>query len=315
MKRRLLLLLLILAAAGQQVPVALAWEVILPDSATVRGPNVRLGEIAPGPLPAAVKDLVLQNGRRPGTVEAISRRMVLRRLVSSGLAAGVSFRGAETCRIFVSGQEVPATDLAGQIRQVLEDLVPPVRSGAPASWFEVQIPEIFVNLADEPLVSVSGAPLLVPGRNQVRIRIEAGGRIQEVPVGVILHAFAEIAQVKKSIGRDVPLAAEMFTWEWKDLAGQAGDPALNREAVLGFSSARSLAPGDCLRQTDLKSTPLVGVGDPVELRIKRGSISATVRATARQAGCLGQTIPVRNELTGRLVNARVTGPGLVEWRN
>ena len=40
----------------------------------------------------------------------------------------------------------------------------------------------------------------------------------------------------------------------------------------------------------------------------------TVRALARQAGCLGQIIPVRNEMNGRLVNARVLGSGSVEWR-
>ncbi len=55
-------------------------------------------------------------------------------------------------------------------------------------------------------------------------------------------------------------------------------------------------------------------GDAVEMTVIRGTVTVTVRATARQPGCLGQTIPVRNELNGRLVNARVAGPGLVEWR-
>ena len=46
----------------------------------------------------------------------------------------------------------------------------------------------------------------------------------------------------------------------------------------------------------------------------RGSVAVTLRCVARQPGTLGQTIPVRNELNGQLVNARVAGPGLVEWR-
>ena len=310
MFRQLAFLLFMMAMAGP----ACAWNLVLPDSVSVRGPDVRLGEIAIGPLPTAVKDLLVQNGRRPGTVESISRRMILRRLVSSSLAAGVRLQGAETCRVFTSGQEIPATDLVVGIRSVLQDLVPRQRAGAPVSWFELQVPDIPINLSGDPLITAKEGRPLEAGRNQVWIRIETGGRTQEVPVGVVLHSFAETAIVKRAIGRGVVLDEDLFTWEWKDLAFESGEQALNREAVLGFSSSRSLSAGETLRPSDLKPTPLVRVGDPVELMIFRGRVSATVRAFARQAGCLGQTIPVRNELTGRLVNARVAGPGLVEWR-
>ena len=83
---------------------------------------------------------------------------------------------------------------------------------------------------------------------------------------------------------------------------------------MGASPTRNLKAGDYLRQSDLKETPIILAGDSVELRVNRGQVVVSVRALARQNGCLGQTIPVRNELTGRLVNARVAGPGLVEWR-
>ena len=76
-----------------------------------------------------------------------------------------------------------------------------------------------------------------------------------------------------------------------------------------------MTAGDQLRAGDLKPIPAIRAGDMVDLEIQRGGLTVTVRGLARQAGCLGQTIPVRNELNGRLVNARVKGPGLVEWRN
>jgi flagellar basal body P-ring formation protein FlgA len=293
---------------------SLAWDLALPDSVVVQGPVVRLGDVATGAIPTAVKGLQIQNQRRPGTVESISRRTILRQLVSNGLAAGVRFRGSETCRIFTSGQEIPATDLTREILSLLEDLIPSSHPGAPESWIEIQVPDLPICLSENPLVHVRGAKALEPGRNQVRVAIESANQVQEVPVSVVLHTFAETAVVSRNIERDQPLDAEMFHWEWKDLALESGEYALNRNAVLGFSSARSLKAGQGLKSTDLKQTPLVRVGDPVELTIFRGSVTATVRAFARQAGCLGQTIPVRNELTGRLVNARVAGAGLVEWR-
>ena len=310
MKRVLLIGLLLLAWTG----AANAWELVLPESVTVPGPQVRLGDIAQGPLPAAAKDLVVQSGRRPGTVETLSRRSLLRRLVTQGLAGGVSFRGAETCRIAISGQEIPATDLTREIHTALAELIPSSRPGAPEPWLETQVPEIPVNLQEQPQIVIRDRRPLEPGRNQVRVSLEAGTHTQEIPVAVVLHFYAETARARKTIARNVELTEELFTWDWTDLALEAGDPALNRDAVLGCSISRSLAPGEDLHASDLKPTPVVRVGDAVELRILRGSVSATVRAFARQAGCLGQTIPVRNELTGRLVNARVTAPGLVEWR-
>ena len=293
---------------------AQAWDLVLPDSATVRGPQVRLGDVVQSSVPAAAKDLLIQNARRPGTVESVSRRMILRQLVSQGLAAGVRFGGAEICRIHVSGQEVPATELTAEISAVVQNLVPAKSPGAPDSWFDMDIPNLPVHLQERPLVTIKDGRLLTPGRNQIRAVLEAGGRVQEVPVTVTLHAFGEVATARKAINRDVSLTEELFNWEWRDLAVEGGDPALNREAVLDFSSTRSLSAGDRLRSDDMKPTPVVRVGDAVDLMIIRGPVTAAVRAIARQAGSLGQTIPVRSELTGRLVNARVTGPGLVEWR-
>ena len=167
MKLGLLILLILILGPAMQVTAAQAWVLVLPDSVVVQGPTVRLGQIVTRPIPTGANDMIVQNSRRPGTLETISRRTVLRQLVSNGLATGVRIQGAQTCRIFVSGQEIPATDLAVEIHSVLKALMPPVRTGAPASWLEVQVPETPIFLAEHPLVRVSGHPVLKPGRNQV----------------------------------------------------------------------------------------------------------------------------------------------------
>ena len=116
------------------------------------------------------------------------------------------------------------------------------------------------------------------------------------------------------MGRDQPLDEGQFEWRWVDLSEIPGGMVACRDQLRGASAARTMRAGDPLRTSDLKPTPVIRAGDPVELIVQRGGVSVSVRAMARQAGCLGQTIPVRNEMTGRLVNARVAGPGLVEWR-
>ncbi len=302
-------LLLVLIA----VP-AWSWDLALPDTAVAEGPLIELREIVTGPMPEQAARIVIQTERRPGTTETISRRAILRTLVSRGCAAGVRMLGAERCVVVATGRELQAGTLRGPIERELVGKIPPAAQGAPASWLELKIPDTAIHLAAEPSVRIRDPRPLKPGRNQVSIELESGGKIETIPVIAILHSFAETATAQTAVVRGQPLDPRQFTWNWQDLAGDRGDAVLGREALAGNCSARTLAAGDPLRSLDLKPTPVVRIGDPVELLIQRGAVAVSVRGFARQAGCLGQTIPIRNELTGRLVNARVTGPGLVEWR-
>ena len=169
--------------------------------------------------------------------------------------------------------------------------------------------------ADEDL-SIKPAHTLEPGRNHRALVLRgAAGRV-EIPVTIHVHHFREVGQARLKIQRGQNLHAGLFDWGWVDVgASRKVTDLFGREALQGSCSARSLQAGDYLRACDLKAIPLVRVGDRVELTLQRGTVSVSVPATARQEGPLGKVIPVRNELTNRLINARITGPGSVEWRN
>jgi flagella basal body P-ring formation protein FlgA len=156
---------------------------------------------------------------------------------------------------------------------------------------------------------------LAPGRNPVRCELVSGSGTFPFSVTAVLHAYGEVATARAPVRRGEVLLPDRFAWEWRDLAGVRGTAVVGREALAGASAGRSLAAGDLLLTGDLVATPVVRSGDRVELRVVRGGVAVRTMATARQAGCLGQTIPVRNELTRQLVNARIAGPGVVEWRN
>ena len=105
----------------------------------------------------------------------------------------------------------------------------------------------------------------------------------------------------------------LFTWEWTDLCDLQSGFVVGRAQIAGMCTARGLAAGVRLRQSDLRPIPLVRAGQTVELLIRRGAVSVAAHAVARQDGAQGQMITVRNGLTGRLVTARVTGAATVEW--
>lgn len=308
------IILMFLISLGTAGSAQGAWRLVLQETADVEGPTVRLADLVATPVPSAVGEMVLVGQGKPGSAVKISRQMILRKLVQAGLASGVIMQGASEVQIQFLGRAISSETLAREIRREIQDLVPSAMAGAPASWFEMTLPETPLSVTGHLDIQVKRSNPLTPGRNQLQVRLNSDNGHQDIPVMVVLHSFGEIPTAGKKIERDTPLNASLFNWAWLDLAEVQGQPVTGRDALQGACIGRTLTAGDRLRMNDLKAIPVIRAGDMVELQIERGTLSVSVKALARQAGCLGQTIPVRNELNGRLVNARVTGPGVVKWR-
>lgn len=122
-------------------------------------------------------------------------------------------------------------------------------------------------------------------------------------------------RARRAVRAEDALQADDFAWEWRNLTQVDSGVAVGRDCLDGMTAVRTLAAGDELRIADMKRTPLVRQGEPVELVFGRGGVEVTLRGTARQDGAEGQIVSVRNEIDGRLITGRVTGPGRVSWRN
>ncbi len=312
--RKLLALIIVLLGVAGPVCAAGTWNLVLPDTVFLDDDVATLGVVATGPVPAGARDLVIRAGLKPNSVVEVSRQDILRRLVTAGLARGVRMTGASHSQLIFQGRRLTDGDIQREVRRAIQPLVPPTHPDAPDTWFEVDLPEIELSAAGTWTVDSDRTDMLEPGRNLVRIRIVDGHREESFSAAVTLHQFGEIGLIQRNLARNQPLKESMFDWQWQDLSELDRGLAVHRSSVQGSSPTRNLKAGEYLRKADLEETPLILAGDSVELQVMRGQVAVAVRAVARQNGCLGQTIPVRSELTGRLVNARVAGPGLVEWR-
>ncbi|MFH1845493.1 MAG: flagellar basal body P-ring formation chaperone FlgA [bacterium] len=297
------------SVAGERV-----WTMSLKEAVTLPVGEVRLAQITEPALTGTVGELVIAAGNRAGSVVEVGRQRVLRELVAAGLAAGVRCLGAETCRIQFSGRRLEAADVETWLREQLQPQQPPAVDGAPPTRLEVQ-----VNLPDLTVTSACHWELveprpLRPGRNLVPVQFRDTRVTTRVTATVLCHVFGELAQARLDIERGAEITPELFTWEWRDLCHLENGLVVGRDILADKSSSRRVGAGKLLRQADLKETPLVLQGEPVELRLSRGAVTVAVRAVSRQEGRLGQIITVRNELNGKLVTARVVGPGQVEMR-
>jgi len=302
---------LLLALMANSSAMGASWVFTLADTVRVSSPAVQLSEISTTPVPSRVSDLNICSSGMPGTIQTISRKTILRQLVTSGMAGGVS------CVIIRTGKTINPHALRPDIRRVLQALVPGAKPGAPATWFELELPEKLAIVDDKNYeIIIARNSKLTPGRNQITVVLNSPEDTRNFQITVTLHQFDETAKALMQIKRGDILLPELFQWEWADLS----DPKQNsdfhgRNELNGVSCSRTIQAGDYLRRCDLKATPVIFAGDRVELQIQRGALFASVDATARREGSIGQTIPVRNELTKQLMNVRVVGPGVVKWRN
>jgi len=307
---RMVLLLIILAA----LPVTtLAWTLELSPAATVPVKPVKLADVVVKPVPERAAAIILVGAGTPGTTCSVDRRLILRKLVEAGQSDGVRFAGAAQCRISFAGCRLNHSELERRVRQTLQSWLPDAEPAAPPSWCEIKLPHLDLTVENEWSLELVSPRQLKPGRNLLQARITGPSRASRFTVTVLCHVFGEVGRANGRILSGTELNQELFTWEWQDLSQIGHGVVVGRASLQATSARRDISIGDLLRRADLKQTPIIRQGQPVDLVLRQGAVQVKVRGTARQDGLMNQTITVRNQLTGRLVTGRVIGPGLVAW--
>jgi flagella basal body P-ring formation protein FlgA len=151
-----------------------------------------------------------------------------------------------------------------------------------------------------------GARVRVPLRS-------AQGRGRRVRVGeaiCVIRAEAPLLEVVAPVARGAAVDASAVRSRVGSLDGL---PLLAPVARVGDATARrDLSPGDILLPHDIAVAPAVRTGDPVRLRVRHGTILASVDGIARQDGAIGEEIRILNPSSGRMLRGRVVGPREVE---
>jgi flagella basal body P-ring formation protein FlgA len=195
----------------------------------------------------------------------------------------------------------------------LRPWTPQAALGAPATWLEIAGELPAPTLEGRWSLAVEEPRPLEAGRNLIRCTVTGTNRTVRFTATVVCHEYVEQARARVRIAPEQPLEPGLFAWEWTDRQHAEAGAALGRDGVVDRVAASEIRVGDVLRQAQLRRLPLVRSGETVELVLGRGGVEVVVRGTAREDGADGDHIYVRNELDGRLVRGRVTGPNRVAW--
>lgn len=165
-----------------------------------------------------------------------------------------------------------------------------------------EAPRVF-NIVFDPNSNRFEALVDMPGslhlrRNPVRL---TGTLVETVEVVTIARAINRGETIRES-----DLVVERVA------RAQVGSDALTRiELVANQAARKSLRTGQTVRAADLMKPQIVNRDDTVTIVFRTGGVVLTARGKAQSNGTEGEMISVLNPQSKRVIQATVTGPGIV----
>ena len=193
----------------------------------------------------------------------------------------------------------PASDIeqqlrAGMLRDGNEYLIT-----IPA--FASSLPSTYDSLKVEPLGDAR--PL---GSCWVKVYFfKDNGIFQTANLNLQVNLFQKVLVARESIKQGQDLAPELFDIVRREVTSLADPPIVSPQELDGKSAARAMVAGRTLTQSFLQKQEIVKRGDLVSIEYSSGSIKITAAGEAKESGCQGETIKVKNTSSSKIISAVV----------
>ncbi|TYP00186.1 flagella basal body P-ring formation protein FlgA [Geothermobacter ehrlichii] len=311
MKSWLSCILLLLFSTGAAQALTIDWR----QRAIIDGSELTLGEIADieadRNMKAYLENLRLGPAPRPGQEVRIDSLELRQRLlqIDPDLSGSV-FTGADVVVVKRGGIRVGTE----RLRRILDDyLVKQSRNypGVRLSFQNLQFPPPFVLPRGELRSEVRPSdPDLLKTRS-FNLIFRVNGRVERnLTVRGEVVGRARVAVLTRDLPRGTLLGADDVTLAEREI-NRLHQPFFQMEELPGKKLKRSLRRGDVLTHGVVATPPVVRRGQPVTIVLRSGALSLSAKGIAKRDGKPGETIPVRNIGSQKIILCRVTGPGQV----
>ena len=151
------------------------------------------------------------------------------------------------------------------------------------------------------------------GRRAFRVGVFVNQQfIKTVNVVGEVKAQTEVATPIRWLKPKDVVAVEDLVPMMLDVPSLTHDFVLELEDAIGKQVLRPLPPRQPIRKIMLDHPPLIHKGDRVVIEVRSGGLLVQTVGLAKAAGKAGETIPVKNQKSGREVLGTVMAAGLVE---
>jgi flagella basal body P-ring formation protein FlgA len=299
--------LMVLIPAVQAAEIA----IFLRPEAEVRGPDIRLGEVAEiacaeTGLQRRLEGLVIGKAPLPGRSRNISADYVRLRLRQLDIEAErMVLGGAE--RIEVT---LPAVTVSEeQIRQIVTGFL---KTSGIWGDAEVSVAKLTIS-ADRTLPEGRVTYRVLPPRHMrslatvpLSIVFDVDGRFQKtIRATARIAALAPVVAAARPIGRLKPITSDDLKMEKMDLAELPAGVMTEVDDIIGKRARRNIDAGDILRPDLIEMPPLVKRGDMVVIVAESEGFKVTATGEAKSDGLRGEQVKVVNLDSNKRFSARV----------
>lgn len=149
------------------------------------------------------------------------------------------------------------------------------------------------------------------GRTRIGLRCVEGPVAWNVTMPLTVKVYAPAWVARQPLAAGTALTAEHVEEAEAEWTASDSPVFTDIQGLLGRALARPLAPGQPVREADVRKRQWFAAGDPVRLRVVGQGFSISGEGTALSPGLEGQLVRVRTE-SGRVVSGRPTAERMVE---
>ncbi len=309
-----------LAAELQSVPpptpemVSAAHTITIRDEAYVKGPQIRLGDVADirGERAPMLASIELGGAASPGASKRLNSAYLLARVKNAGFEADrIRFGGAKAVQAHTLHLEVSREMMAEELRKHIEANVP----WDPADTMIAVTPPTQPFVVPEGDLEVLWWPnpqyrWLGTGTFRGEIRVD-GHVKRSFTCRANIEAYADVLVADTDLPRGTKLSIADIRVQRKALSqlryGFVNDP----DKAVGLLTRKTLFPGDIITKRDLVPPRLVKRFQMVSIEVRVGTLLVQGRARALKDGSAGDIIECKNERSKEQFYGRVREDGVV----
>ena len=151
---------------------------------------------------------------------------------------------------------------------------------------------------------------LKAGRASINVRCNAPNK-WSIFTSAVIKIYQQVLVLTRPLQRGELITRQHLALERRDVSRLREDFVTELEQIENKQAIRALAQGSILSPRSLTTPQLVKRGDKVIICAEQSAFSIKMNGTAMMNGSKGQLISVKNQNSGRIINAIVTEPGRV----
>jgi len=306
--------LILFVLSHHPLHAAVQVSVSFQPQATVTGPRIVLADIAvikPGGVAAeALGQLVVAAAPAPGKSKELYTVTVINSLRNRPEAADVDWQGSPNIVV-----ERKATTLGQeQLQAIIDEYLQKNSAKLPKAevrFTAIRAPETLTLPAGELSWKVTPSRPGIMGSTSFTIALFVDGKpAGNCTVRGRLEAVAEAVTAVTALHKGDIVTDANIAMQRQDI-GSTDTPLLAREEILGKQVARTVTAGTVLKPEHIVLPPVIKEGEMVKIIARKGSMQLSTSGLAKADGRTGETIPVKNIGSNKIIHGRVDGPGVV----